>query len=211
MELGTASLRDEFHHGPDVLTWSDDHRFDHRLLEFDPLGSVRKILRGANFEHLIGHVSDSIGNRWRSCDEIEVVFPLQALTNDLHVQQAEKSHPEAKSQRPTGFRFPDQRGVVQAQLVQRFSKPLEVVSFRGKQTREHHRVRLRVPREWFDVRPGPGDRVSDAHPVDLLDPRDQIADLSGRQLSNGSNLRGQHADLIRLVLLSGCCETDGVG
>ena len=63
------------------------------------------------------HAVDDAGRRR---DEVEVVFPLQPLLDDLHMKQPQKSATESESQRAGGFRFITQRGVVQLELLQRF-------------------------------------------------------------------------------------------
>ena len=53
-----------------------------------------------------------IDNRRRGGDEVEVVFALQPLLHDFHVQHAEEAAAEAKAQRLRGFRLVKERGVV---------------------------------------------------------------------------------------------------
>ena len=52
-------------------------------------------------------------------DKVEVEFPFQPLSDDLHVQQAQKAAPEAEAQRRAVLGLVGQGGVVQLQLFQR--------------------------------------------------------------------------------------------
>jgi hypothetical protein len=60
-------------------------------------------------EHLVDHG----GGRG---DQVEVVFALQPLLDDLHVQHAEKAAAKAETERVGGLGLVEQRGVVQRQL-----------------------------------------------------------------------------------------------
>ena len=53
-----------------------------------------------------------IDNRRRGGDEVKVVLALQPLLHDFHVQHAEETAAEAKTQRLRGFRLVKERGVV---------------------------------------------------------------------------------------------------
>ena len=60
--------------------------------------------------HLIDH-------RWRGNDQIKVVFPLQPLLHDFHVQQAEEATTETKAHGAAGFGLIFERGIRELQLV----------------------------------------------------------------------------------------------
>ena len=49
-------------------------------------------------------------------DDVEVEFALDALLDDLHVQQPQKAAAEAEAEGDGGIRLKDERGVVELQF-----------------------------------------------------------------------------------------------
>ena len=60
-------------------------------------------------------------------DQLELVFALEPLLHDVHVQQAEEAAAEAEAQRAGDFRLVVQRRVVEPQLRERVAKVLVVL------------------------------------------------------------------------------------
>ena len=60
--------------------------------------------------------SDLVLDAGRGRQQVEVVFALQPLLHDIHVEQPQEADAEAEVQRLRGFRLVDQRGVVQLEL-----------------------------------------------------------------------------------------------
>ncbi len=58
----------------------------------------------------------------RGGDQVDAELPLQALLDDLHMQQAEKAAAEAETQRHGVFRLEGEGSIVQAQLFQRIAQ-----------------------------------------------------------------------------------------
>ncbi len=55
-------------------------------------------------------------------DQIQFVLALQALLDDLHVQQAEEAAAKAESQGNRAFRLEEEGGIVEAQLFERVAQ-----------------------------------------------------------------------------------------
>ena len=69
---------------------------------------------------VVQHAAEA--HRRRGGDEVEVVLALEALLDDLHVQEAEEAAAEPEAQRGRGLGLARERGVVEAQLVERVAQ-----------------------------------------------------------------------------------------
>jgi hypothetical protein len=58
---------------------------------------------------------------------VHAVLALEALLDDVHVQQAEEAAAEAEAERLRGLRLVVERGVVEVQLLQRLAQRLVLV------------------------------------------------------------------------------------
>ncbi len=77
----------------------------------------------------------------RAADELQLVFALEALLDDVHVQQAEEAAAEAEAEGARDFRLVVERGVVELQLRERIAKLLVVFGVDREEPREHARLR----------------------------------------------------------------------
>ena len=126
----TSPLLDQVHHRPDVVARCDDHHLDIRLLHRVELARRRQVVRAAHLK--LGAVGPACAVRHRRGrrDQIEVIFALKALLDDLHVEQPEEAASEPEAERTAGLWLEDQRGVIEPELVKRFAQPLEIVALR---------------------------------------------------------------------------------
>ena len=101
LHLAPARLR-EVHERADVLRRREHRDRDVRLL--DRLDLIRRRQRRRVVDDLdpaVGQVGEVFDVR-RGGDEVDVVLALEALADDLHVQEAEEAAPEAEARaRPT--------------------------------------------------------------------------------------------------------------
>ena len=95
-------------------------------------------------------------HRRRGGDEAQVELALEALADDLHVQQAEEAAPEAEAERARRLGLVGERRVVEAQLLERLAQVGELVAVDRVEPAEHHRLRVAVALE----RPAPAGRRS---------------------------------------------------
>ncbi len=139
---------------------------------------------------------------------------LQPLLDNLHVQKAQKAHAEAEAEGVGGLGLPHERRVVQRQLLQRLLQRLVLVAVDGKETCEHHGLRLTVAgKRLVHAAVGHGDGVAHLHLAHVLEARDEVAHLAHIKRLLGhllgvprANLfherfraRGHHADLVALL------------
>ena len=115
------------------------------------------------------HLVDD-GRRRR--DEVHVVFALEPLLHDVHVQEAQEAAAEAEAQRLRDLRLVVQRCVVQLQLVERVAQRFVLVRLDRIEPGEHLRLDVLEAGQRRGRRPArERDRVADLGGVDLLDAR----------------------------------------
>src|SRR5215208_2641073 len=149
----------EAHHGP-YVPFGADHRRPHDRLP-DLVEDLRELARVGDLDNLALD-DDLVLHARRGRYEVEVELALQALLDDLHVQQAQKTAPEPEAH-PGVLGLEEERGVVELQLREGVAEPLEVVTLRGIEAGEDRRQDLRVAWQRFRCRSiGPRDRVADA-------------------------------------------------
>ena len=86
-------------------------------------------------------------DRRRGGDERQPELALQALPDDVHVEQAEEAAPEPEAERARRLGHVRDRRVVELQLLQALAEVLEVVAVDRVQAAEHHRLRVEVALE----------------------------------------------------------------
>ena len=145
------------------------------------------------------HAAEADGRRGR--DEVQVVFALEALLHDLHVQQAQEPAAKAEPQRRRRLRLARERRVVEAQLVQRVAQ-IGVAGRIGREDPgEHHRLGgLEAGQRLGAGAAGLGDGVTDARVANLLDRGGEEPHLAGGQLRDLARERGERADGLDLVV-----------
>src|SRR3981081_1648420 len=72
-------------------------------------------------------------------EQREVELALEALLDDLHVQQPEKAAAESKAKGGRGLWLVDKRGIVELELFERLFELLVLFRVRGEEPGEHHR------------------------------------------------------------------------
>ena len=94
---------------------------DHRLVHLGDLaaGELARVGDDDLLAVVHDHAVDDVG---RGGDQVEAELALEALADDLEVQQAEEAAAEAEAERDGGLRLVDQRGVVELQLVERVAQ-----------------------------------------------------------------------------------------
>ena len=142
---------------------------------------------------------DLVGHVRRRHEQVEVELALEPLAHDVHVQQPEEAAAEAEAERLARLGLVHQRGVVEAQLLERVAQVLVAVGVGREEAGEHHRLDVevagqRLGRAAADVREG----VADAHLGDVLDAGHDVADLARLESLDRLHARRHHADLLEL-------------
>ena len=182
--LGDAAVLDgELHHRARVLGRHDDLGLEVGLLDVVDAGDVGQVLGASDLDHLAVGLVDVVVHRGAGRDQRQRELALQALLDDLHVEQPQKAHAEAEAQRHGGLGRPRERGVVHAQLLQGVAQVLVVLVVDGEQARVDHRLGLAVARKRLVAAAvATGEGVSHAHGLGVLEARDHEADLAHAQL-----------------------------
>ena len=151
-------------------------------------GVIHKRHGAVGVHHFVDHCG-------RGSDEIEVVFALEALLHNFHVQQAEEANAEAETQRRGHFRFVDQSGVIQLQLLQSVAELFVVFGADREKAGEHARLYLLEPSERRGARVGiERDGVPHRGAIDFLDASDDEADFARREAVAVEALRREPPD-----------------
>ena len=149
--------------------------------------------------HSPTRVSHAVGDVRRRHEQVEVELALEPLAHDLHVQQAEEAAAEAEAERLRRLGLVEERGVVQLQPLERVAQLRVRVGVRREQPGEHHRLDFLVARHRLrGGTPLRRERVADAQLGDVLEARDHVADLAGRERVDGLERRREEAELLRL-------------
>ena len=143
----------------------------------------------------------------RGGDQRQVELALQALLDDLHVQQPEEAAAEAEAQGTGRLGRVGDRCVVELELLQALAQRLEVVAVDREQTAEHHRLGIAIALERLRrrVREG-GHGLAAAGLTDVLDAGDEVADLARTELGHRGGHRAADADLDGLLRRAGVHE-----
>ncbi len=182
------------------------------LLLLDDVGRVR--VAGGVVDHLHRAVvqRQAVAHAGGGGDDVQVKLTLDALGDDLHVQQPQKAAAEAKAQRRTRLQLKRQRCVVQLQLLQRILQIGVACAVRRVDAAKDHGLYLAVAGQ--RLRRGAacqGDGVAHTGILHGFDACRQVADLACLQLPAGGQAGGTHVPhLYQRKLCAGGHQTDGV-
>ena len=142
---------------------------------------------------------DVLDRRCRG-DEREPELALEALADDVHVQQPQEPAAEAETQRRARLGFVGHAGVVQLQLLERVAQVRELVAVDRVDAAEDHRLRVLVALDGPGGRArGLGHRLADTGFPDVLDAGDEVADLARAERLDRDLRRRADADLFDFV------------
>ncbi len=154
------------------------------------LGQLGRVL---DADLLAGREHHVVDDARRRGDEVEVELALEALLDDLHVEEPEKPTAEAEAERLARVRFEGERRVVHVELLHGVAERRVLGAVGRVDPGEDHGLHVleageRVGRGTHVVgsaarrADGVGHRVAELHVVDALDVRGDEADLSGAEL-----------------------------
>ena len=112
------ALLGQLHHVAHILLGADEADLYIGLLGKLDVRRVGVVQGVIHQEHLPIGFRHPVHNVGGGGDEVKIVFPLQPLLDDLHVQQPQKAAAEAKAQGDGAFQLVDEGGVVQLQLFE---------------------------------------------------------------------------------------------
>ena len=142
---GAAPVRGQLHERADVRLGRDDRDLDPRLrdgLDVADGGQLGRVVDD-DLAAAVGE-RDVVLDRRRGRDEVEVELALQALLDDLHVQQAQEAAAEAEAERDRGLRLEGDRRVVEVQLLEGVAQQRVVRAVERVDAREDQRLGLLV-------------------------------------------------------------------
>ena len=95
----TAMLDGELHDRPRVLRGNDDLGFEVGLLDAVDACCVGKVLRAADLDHGAIGLIHVVVHRRAGGDQGKAELALEALLDNLHMEQSQKAHAETEAQR----------------------------------------------------------------------------------------------------------------
>ena len=205
-----APVLAQIHDRADVFGRGDEVRLRIRLLRLGNFGGVGVVERGIDVELRAVGLGDLIDDVRGRRDEVEVIFALETLENDLHVQQTKEAAAEAEAEGDGIFLRVAHRGVVQLQFFQRVTQIAVFRAVRRVHAGEDHRLRLMVARKRLGCRIFHArDGVAHAGVGDSLDGGCEISDLARAETFGRDHaLRVQISDLHDLVDCAGGHHAD---
>ena len=182
--LGVTTL--SLTHGSSIVSMSVGLGQQRRVVDDDRAAAVREL--------------DVVLDRRRRRDEVEVELALEALLDDLHVEQAEEPAAEPEPERDRALRLEREARVVEVQLLERLAQQRVVLAAdrvdarrtRGSWPPGSRAAARSAGRAWRR------ERVADLRLADVLEPGRDVADLAGDELLDRDELRPEDAELERL-------------
>ena len=143
---------------------------------------------------------DLVDDRRGGGDEIEIELALEALLDDLEMQEPEETTAKAEAQRRRRLHLIREACVVEPEPAHCRAQSLEVGRVGREEAAENDRLRRFESRQRI-VRGAPlvGDRVADARVGNLFDLRGDIADLARAKRGDLNHLRPENPDAIDFV------------
>ena len=134
VELAAALLA-QLHQRPRVVGRRDDRHLEERLLDEVDALRVGQLGRVVDLDDLAVGAVHAVLDARRGGDQGEPELALEALLDDLHVQQPEEAAAESEPEGAGRLRGVADRGVVELELLQRVAQVLEVVAVDREQSR----------------------------------------------------------------------------
>ena len=207
--LHTTFLHTQSDHVAEELLRQQHVTLGDRLAQLLNIIQRRQLGRAVDVDNFFGGGLHFVHYRRRGSDQVEIVFTLQTLLNDLHVQQAEEAAAEAEAQRGRTFRLVEQRGVVEAQFAQRVAESFIIIGAHREQAGIHLRFHLLKARQRFVCRvAGGGQGIAHRRAEDVFDRADQPANLAAFQLGTVNLFRGKDAQTVGVIDLAGAHDLD---
>src|SRR3989454_2078844 len=197
--LFAAFFFDQRQNAADIFFVGEDGRENHRLFNFRDFAGVGPTKRIVHLNVLAVGFGDLVAHAGSGGDQLKIELALQALLNNLHVQQAEKATAEAESERYRAFRLKEKRRIVEAKFVQRLAQLRVLVRVHGVEAGEDHRFDVFKAGQRLDggVRVV-GNGVADFGVGNVLDVSDQESDFARAELTNFDGLGREHAKRVHI-------------
>ena len=195
----------QLHNSTDVILRHNNGRINEWLFNMVDNSRIRE--EGRVIYHLNIAVSAEylINNVRCSGNQAQIIFALQTLLDNVHVQQSQKAAAEAKAQRGRCFRLKYQRSIVQLQLFQSITQVIVIGILYRIQTAVYHRCSLAVTGQRFFGRIiGICYGIAYACILNVFDAGSKEAYLALLQLINIDDTRLEVTDLGNIKFRTGC-------
>src|SRR5581483_5010538 len=168
---------------------------DHRFLDFGDFTWFQPFRGIVDLDDFSVGLSDFVSHAGSGGDEFEAELAFEAFLDDLHVQEAEEAATESEAKGGGAFRLEEERGVVEAKLLEGFTEGGMLVGVHGVKAGEDHGLDFFKAGERFDGGIGVvGDGIADLGIGDILHVRHEKTDFAGLQFINFDGLGREDAD-----------------
>ncbi len=200
MLLRAALVDAKFDDSSDKLLRYQNIRGNYRFPQFVYFIGGRQPGGIIDLQRFTARCDDLENNRGRGGNQLEIVFTLQALLHDLHVQHAEKPAAKPESQGRRGLRLEVQCRIIESQLLQGFAKRLVIFRTDRKQAGKDPRLYLLEAGQRRLARPAScRQSVANRGAVNVLYARDDITDFAGPECLAIEHFRREHPDPVGRV------------
>src|SRR5664279_3334235 len=134
----------------DVFLVGQDGGQDHGLLDLGDFAGIGPTCRIVHLDHAAIREGNLVSHPGSGSNQVEIVFALQPLLDDLHVQQTQETAAETKAQRHRAFRLEEEGRIVEPQFFQGFPQKRVFVRIYGVQPGENHGLQFLETRQRFD-------------------------------------------------------------
>ena len=192
------------------LRHEDDH-LDDGFANFGDarlLGHARRV-----FDALDGTVGehDLVDHGGRRGDEVHVVFALEPLLHDVHVQHAEEAAAKTKAQRLRDLGFELQRGIIELELFERVAQGVVLAGLDRIEAGKHRGLDfLEAGQRILCRRRDVGDGVPHLRVLQFLHAGDDEAHLPGRKGVARRGTRREHTQLVAVMRGIGGHHADAI-
>ena len=190
-QITAAALLAQLHNGTDKFSGDHDLRADDGFLHSQNGGGLGQVGGICQFHHgpvsLVDFVDDT-----RCCrDQVQIIFALQTLQNDFHVQKSQESAAETESQGQRCLGLEEERGIIELELFQGIAQ-VGIAGCLGRiQAAVDHGLCALIAGQGLIAGAGAlCDSIADTGIADIFDRSGEISDHTCGELIAGDKLTG---------------------
>jgi len=142
LPLYAALLFAESENSADIIIGNMNVSQNERLFNIVDMRQFRQFCSCLDLDHRIVCAVNPVDNCRRSSYQVKIELALESLLNNLHMEEAKKTAPEAETERHRCFRLVRKRGVIQLQLCQGITQLFILGGINRIKPGKNHRLHL---------------------------------------------------------------------
>src|SRR5262249_52785496 len=148
--LQPALTGDQLNNWTNVLLWSYHFAADPRLPNLLNIGRIGQISRALDIQFVAVIQRNLIARRWIGNNQLQIIFTLQPLANDIHVQQPEEADAYTKAEHWRILGRELQSRVAETKLFNRILELLVMLVALREKTGVDKGFDILITREWYN-------------------------------------------------------------